>query len=332
MSETTDQEAAFEEFLACVECSGTHVEKDVDRYRCKDCGAEFEIVAGVASFFRKSSSITDEDSDRMEFWNQGWNETGSPFRTVEREDPHELRQTFQSALEAQQYPAVTWLSEQNVRDRLFLNIGCGGGYEGSLFAGYGARYIGVDFSINAAASTRRLIHAGGYSGTCYQCEAERLPIRDSVIEIVYTNGVLHHTPNTPETLKEIHRVMAPGSRAVIALYATHSAAFYWYRFRAILAGNFTRRSVEAWVDGNTEGEWQTEDRNNQHTRTYSRSKFKSLIEDGGFEVTRIEQSQLQLRDIPVIGRILRMFLPESILLERIGPFGMMLIADCKPSK
>ena len=126
--------------------------------------------------------------------------------------------------------------------------------------------------------------------------------------------------------------MAPGSRAVIALYATHSATFYWYRFRAILAGNFTRRSIEAWVDRNTEGEWQTEDRKNQHTRTYSRSKFKSLIEDGGFEVTRIEQSQPQLRDIPVIGRILRMFLPESILLKRIGPFGMMLIANRKPRK
>jgi SAM-dependent methyltransferase len=267
----------------------------------------------------------------MEFWNQGWNDANSPFGTVGREDPAELREEFRSMLAAQRYPAVTWLSEENVHDRVFLNVGCGGGYEGVLFAGYGARYIGVDFSINAAQSTQRLISSAGYTGTCYQCEAERLPLKDSTVDIIYTNGVLHHTPNTPVTLQELHRVLRPEARAIIALYATWSVAFFWYRFRAILAGNFTKLSIESWVDRNTEGEWQTDGQENQHTRTYTRAEFWSLLERADFEVVRVEQSQLQLGHIPVLGRILSSVLPKKVLKKCVAPFGMMLIAECRPN-
>ena len=332
MSDPALTSSQFDASLSCVECGGASLERKSDKFQCGSCGAAYEIIDGVASFFRKESAVTGPDSDRMEFWNQGWNDTSSPFATVERADPAELREAFHSMLTAQRYPAVTWLSGENVRDRVLLNVGCGGGYEGVLFAGYGARYIGVDFSINAARSTRRLIESAKYTGTCYQCEAERLPLQDSTIDIIYTNGVLHHTPNTPDTLRELHRVLRPGARAIIALYATRSAAFYWYRIRAVLAGNFTKRSVERWVDRRTEGEWQTDGRENQHTRSYTRAEFRTLIENAGFKVTRIEQSQLQLGDIPVLGRIFRPLLPSKALRKCIAPFGMMLIAECSPNE
>ena len=330
MTEPSSSVDGFDALLSCVECGQSAFERGADRYRCGACGSEYEIIDGVASFFRENAAVTGEARDRMEFWNQGWNDTSSPFSTVEAEDPAELRESFRSMLAAQRYPAVTWLSEENVDNQVLLNVGCGGGYEGVLFAGYGARYIGVDFSINAARSTQSLIKAANYTGACYQCEAERLPLQDSTVDIIYTNGVLHHTPNTPETLRELHRVLRPGARAIIALYATRSAAFYWYRFRAILAGNFAKRSIEGWVDRNTEGEWQTDGRENPHTRSYTRVEFQTLLEDAGFEVTRIEQSQLQLGDIPVLGRILSPILPQKVLRKCVAPFGMMLIAECKP--
>ncbi|MDC3347543.1 hypothetical protein OAW32_03065, partial [bacterium] len=86
-----------------------------------------------------------------------------------------------------------------------------------------------------------------------------------------------------------------------------------------------------WVDRHTEGEWQTDGRENQHTRSYTRAEFRSLLEQAGFEVTRIEQSQLQLGDIPVLGRIFSLVLPQSALKKCVAPFGMMLIAECRPN-
>jgi hypothetical protein len=243
MSDPALTSSQFDASLSCVECGGASLERKSDKFQCGSCGAAYEIIDSVASFFREESAATGPDSDRMEFWNQGWNDTSSPFATVEREDPAELREAFHSMLTAQRYPAVIWLSEENVRDR----------------------------------------------------------------------------------------VLRPGARAVIALYATRSAAFYWYRIRAVLAGNFTKRSVERWVDRRTEGEWQTDGRENQHTRFYTRSEFRGLIENAGFKVTRIEQSQLQLGDIPVMGRIFRPLLPSKALRKCIAPFGMMLIAECSPN-
>ena len=71
------------------------------------------------------------------------------------------------------------------------------------------------------------------------------------ISVVYSSGVLHHTPNTQETLMEVYRVLRPGGEAIIGLYATFSIMFLWYRLHAILRGNVTRKAIGSWVNSNT---------------------------------------------------------------------------------
>jgi len=43
---------------------------------------------------------------------------------------------------------------------------------------------------------------------------------------VYSNGVLHHTPNTRQVVREIFRVLKPGGRAIVMMYAENSL-HYW---------------------------------------------------------------------------------------------------------
>jgi SAM-dependent methyltransferase len=43
---------------------------------------------------------------------------------------------------------------------------------------------------------------------------------------VYSNGVLHHTPNTRDVVDEIFRVLKPGGRAIIMMYA-ETSLHYW---------------------------------------------------------------------------------------------------------
>ena len=113
----------FDDLIACVECGMPSLEQIPGGYRCKACATEYAVEDGVASFFRKSAPVTGEENDRMEFWNQGWDDTNSPFGKVERDDPHALREAFRTMLEAQRYPAVTWLSEDNVGGKVLLNVG-----------------------------------------------------------------------------------------------------------------------------------------------------------------------------------------------------------------
>lgn len=99
-----------------------------------------------------------------------------------------------------------------------LEIGCGCGSEAELFARAGAHYTAVDLTNAAVSITQRRFRLAKLKGSFVQGDAENLPFADSSFDLVYSHGVLHHTPDTPCTIREVHRVLSPGGRAVIMLY------------------------------------------------------------------------------------------------------------------
>jgi ubiquinone/menaquinone biosynthesis C-methylase UbiE len=99
-----------------------------------------------------------------------------------------------------------------------LEIGCGCGSEAERFARAGAHYTGVDLTNAAVNITRRRFQLSNLEGRFLQGDAENLPFADGSFDLVYSHGVLHHTPDTPRTIREVHRVLSPGGRAMIMLY------------------------------------------------------------------------------------------------------------------
>jgi len=282
-------------------------------------------------FLRKDSKIVAEERDRQEFWDAGWEKRNSHLLSMEQDAILEKRDNYINHLSNEGYPSVTGISPAEVAGKVFLNIGCGGGYEGLLFSGYGTQYIGVDFSFNAASYTKHMIHNAGFEGITYQAEAEALPFQDNSIDFIYSSGVLHHTPNIELTLNEIYRVLKPGGTAMIGLYATYSIMFLWYRLNALFRGNLTKETAANWMNANTEGDWQTGDRKNQWTKTYTKSHFAKMIRLAGFDQVRIKQTPQQIKTIPLIGKVVKLLLPEYIAELRVGPFGGMLVSTCVKS-
>jgi len=99
-----------------------------------------------------------------------------------------------------------------------LEIGCGCGSEAELFTRAGARYTAVDLTNAALNVTKRRFELANLKGTFTQGDAENLPFANESFDFVYSHGVLHHTPDTARTIREIYRVLSPGGRAVIMLY------------------------------------------------------------------------------------------------------------------
>ncbi len=99
-----------------------------------------------------------------------------------------------------------------------LEIGCGLGTDGAQFAKAGATYTGVDLTDAAVELAQKRFQLFDLPGTFRTADAENLDFADESFDLVYSHGVLHHTPDTVKAVQEVHRVLKPGGRAVVMLY------------------------------------------------------------------------------------------------------------------
>jgi ubiquinone/menaquinone biosynthesis C-methylase UbiE len=107
-----------------------------------------------------------------------------------------------------------------------LEIGCGLGTDGAQFAKAGADYTGVDLTGAAVELSRKHFKLFNLPGNFQTADAEKLDFADESFDLVYSHGVLHHTPDIAKAIREIHRVLRPGGRAIVMLYHRNS---YNYR-------------------------------------------------------------------------------------------------------
>jgi ubiquinone/menaquinone biosynthesis C-methylase UbiE len=121
-------------------------------------------------------------------------------------------------------PEVVPFSE--TRGKRVLEIGCGNGADGTLFASNGAEYVGVDLTLEAVNATAAHFKSVGLYGHFQQENAERLSFDNASFDFVYSHGVLHHTAVPQRAFDEVYRVLKPGGRAVIMLYHRNSFNYH----------------------------------------------------------------------------------------------------------
>ena len=224
-----------------------------------------------------------------------------------------------------------------------LEIGCGLGTDGAQFAKAGANYTGVDLTDAAIELAQKRFELFNLPGKFQTADAEKLDFADDSFDLVYSHGVLHHTPDTEHAVMEIYRVLRPGGRAVVMLYHRDS---YNYRVNISLlrrAGaqllrwepgislvhRLTGESVESLR------QHATQLRNDQHVylkpeeflsqntdgagnplaRVYSRVEARELFKD--FAEVELRTHFLNKRWLPLIGNMLSRS-AESRLAARWG--------------
>src|ERR1044071_2594390 len=114
----------------------------------------------------------------------------------------------------------------HARNLNVLEVGCGLGTDGAQFAKAGANYTGIDLTDAAVELAKRRFELFDLPGTFRVADAEHLDFADNSFDLVYSHGVLHHTPDTAAAVREVHRVLKPGGRAIVMLYHRDS---YNYR-------------------------------------------------------------------------------------------------------
>src|SRR5262249_39795402 len=107
-----------------------------------------------------------------------------------------------------------------------LEIGAGLGTDLAQFAKHGAFVTDLDLSRGHLEHAKTNFQLRGLAGEFKQGDGENLPFADTSFDLVYSNGVIHHTPNTQRLIAEIRRVLKPRAKAIVMVYAENSL-HYW---------------------------------------------------------------------------------------------------------
>ena len=125
--------------------------------------------------------------------------------------------------EEERYSTYPWLYEaaefrRHQGDKV-LEVGCGTGSDLLQFAKHGALATGIDLTTKHVELARRRV---GDLAVVYEADARHLPFEDESFDYVYSHGVLHHSDEPEQIVREMFRVLRPGGRFNVHVYALWS--------------------------------------------------------------------------------------------------------------
>jgi len=174
----------------------------------------------------------------QEFWN------ASPCGTAGVSRTEDAREFFEE-IEKRRYELEPFIFEYaefaRWKGKRILEVGCGTGTDLLQFLRAGADARGIDMSSRSVALARKRLSLSGFNdGRVLLGDAENLPFPSNSFDLVYSWGVLHHTPDTAKAIAEVHRVMRPGGEIRIMLYHKWSllSLQFYIRFGLLRARPF----------------------------------------------------------------------------------------------
>ncbi len=121
---------------------------------------------------------------------------------------------------------------KSARGKKVLEIGVGMGADYLEWLKAGAQATGIDLSSASLEQARRRCEIAGYQADLRIGDAENLPFPDGSFDVVYSYGVMHHSPDTARCVREAWRVLKPGGKLKIMVYHHPSLTglMLWLRY------------------------------------------------------------------------------------------------------
>lgn len=176
--------------------------------------------------------------DVKEFWNEGSCGEELYFKGSNEMEAYNNQAAIRYSLEPYIIPFANF---EDAKNKKVLEIGVGLGADHQKFAEAHAHLYGIDLTERAIQNTARRLSLFGLNSQLQVGDAERLDFCDNFFDIIYSWGVIHHSPDTPAAVKEIYRTLKPGGEARIMIYHKKSFVGYmlWIRYALFRLQPFT---------------------------------------------------------------------------------------------
>lgn len=210
-------------FLVCPECKQDSLHLRGEQYEnneiktglihCIKCSQYYEISNFIPSFIPK-----DEAQSRWRTaWSYKWNKVAHKARyTADGDQDFAIKLNY------------TGLFNEDLRGKLVLDAGCGSGQDMARVAKKGATLIGVDQSEGVYRAREYNRDAHYYQNLHFlRADIFALPFKKDFFDIIYSNGALHHTPDTAKAFNSLPPFLKRGG--VIAIWV-YDRTQYWRPF------------------------------------------------------------------------------------------------------
>jgi len=241
---------------------------------------------------------------------------------IAKELPFGTREYF-DAIEDYRYNSYApWMKQligfDRYKGKRLLEVGCGTGTDSLQFARGGVVFTAVDLTPRSIEIARKRFEVYNQQGKFILSDAENLNFPDESFDVVYSFGVIHHTPNTERAATEIHRVLKRGGKAIVMVYH-RSSLYYWGGIilkRGLLRGELLKASPDELMSRYVE---HTETGGRPLVKAYTRNEVRKMF--SMFSACKVEVNQLTRQELGVLGRLM----PENMFQWLARNFGWNVI-------
>lgn len=191
-----------------------------------------------------------------------------------------------------QYPGYLELAPVTGLDNLdVVDFGCGPGHD-LVGIGYYSRpksLMGFDVSELALGLARKRLdlHDFGKTVETRLITNQKLDIADESVDYIHTSGVLHHVPDLPETLRELHRVLRHNGRIRVMVYNKQSV---WWNLYVPYVLQLKRREIPIELPVREAFRMSTDGLTCPVSEAYTLDSFRAIASKSGFRTSYVGAS------------------------------------------
>jgi|APSaa5957512622_1039677.scaffolds.fasta_scaffold69605_2 2-polyprenyl-3-methyl-5-hydroxy-6-metoxy-1,4-benzoquinol methylase len=197
-----------------------------------------------------------------------------------------------------------------------LEVGVGNGIDAVEMMKNGAKYTGIDITVNHLNLTKKYIQLEGDFGHKYDVEGifegDLLEVKlPGNYDVIYSFGVLHHISHEEDVLSCLHNLLSRNGELRIAVYSKFSVFNFWMFVTWIFRNKF-KDPLKNWKSFLAEGSCLDEP---VVIKIRTKKQIKTILEKSGFSIIDYKKKGFVQGYLPFIGKF---FSEDGLVLNSLA--------------